>query len=292
VICKYFGGCEIVYDEYMKWQESEWAEELKDIRPKLKAINYEGDIGLLSDGVVRLAVVGSRRMSGYGASVVKSLVSGVVERGILIVSGFMYGVDQMAHNECLKAGGKTIAVLGWGLGRQLGIQDARLRERILAEGGLILSEYEDDFEAQRWSFPVRNRIVAGISRATLVVEASRGSGSLITADWAGKYGRPVLAVPGMVTSSLSQGTNDLIAEGKAQAVGEAKDVLKCLGVEVGVGVEKVEDDEMMKLLRVEPRTVDEIVRCLGWSVSRVVSVINERLISGSIREEAGRYFVQ
>src|SRR3972149_1027883 len=123
-----------------------------------------------------------------------------------VVSGFMYGVDQHAHEVCVANGGKTIAILGWGIKRPLDGTDKKLAERIISSGGLLMSEWEDQ-QATLWTFPVRNRIVAAISKDIIVVEAAVKSGSLITANIARKLKRRIWAVPGAITNRYSTGAN-------------------------------------------------------------------------------------
>lgn len=161
------------------------------------------------------AVVGSRRVSDYGRRVVEKLVPALVSSGQTIVSGFMYGVDQAAHRAAVECGGKTIAVLGWGMKEALFGEEKKLAREIVSSGGVLLSEWEWQ-AATRWTFPLRNRIVAAISQEIFVVEAAQKSGALLTADYGIKLGRKLWAVPGPVTSAVSRGTNRLIADGLAK----------------------------------------------------------------------------
>ena len=160
-----------------------------------------------------LAVVGSRKMSEYGKRVVERLVPKLVEKGIVIVSGFMYGVDSEAHWQCLRGGGKTVAVLGNGLDILYPKNNGRLYDSILNKGGLVMSEYENDFGPKKWTFPERNRIVAGLSKAVLVIEGGERSGTLITARLAAEQGKTVMVVPNPIDSLVSRGANLLIREG-------------------------------------------------------------------------------
>ncbi len=172
-----------------------------------------------------LAVVGSRRLTSYGRRATEQLVTEIAAAGITIVSGFMYGGDEAAHSSAVKAGGKTIAVMPCGIDIISPEYQKNLYNEILETGGLIISEYEKDFLPQTWSFVQRDRIVAGLSKAVLVTEASLDSGSLITANYAKKFGRKVFALPGQITSEVSKGTIKLIKEG-AEVVTEARDILK------------------------------------------------------------------
>ena len=171
-----------------------------------------------------LAVVGSRRMTTYGKQITQKLVSEIAGKGITIVSGFMYGIDATAHKTALNVGGKTIAVMPCGINIVHPEYQVKLYDEILENKGLIISEYEGDFLPTLWSYPRRNRIVAGLSKATLVIEAGEKSGSLITANLAKKFNKKVFAVPGPLTSVLSKGTSQLIKEG-ADIVTCANDVV-------------------------------------------------------------------
>ena len=152
-----------------------------------------------------LAVVGSRRMSSYGRQITEKLVGGIASRGITIVSGFMYGVDAVSHQAALEAGGRTIAVMPCGIDLIHPDYQEELYQEILKKDGLVISEYEGNFLPTLWTYPRRNRLVAGLSKAVMVVEAGEKSGSLITANFAKKLKRKIFAVPGPLTSSLSVG---------------------------------------------------------------------------------------
>jgi DNA processing protein len=152
------------------------------------------------------------------------LVGEVAGAGVAIVSGFMYGIDALAHKAALRVGGRTIAVMPCGIDLVHPAYQQGLYNEILENNGLVVSEYEGAFLPTLWSYPKRNRIVAGLCQATMVVEAGEKSGSLITANFAKKFGRKVFAVPGPLTSSVSVGIMQLIKEG-ASVVTSAKDIL-------------------------------------------------------------------
>jgi DNA processing protein len=178
-----------------------------------------------------LAVVGARACSGYGRTVTRLLAGEAAALGVVVVSGLARGIDGEAHRAALAVGGTTVAVLGCGVDRDYPAAHTELARSILAAGGLVVSEYAPGIEPAPWRFPARNRIIAGLARATVVVEARERSGALITADFALEDGREVLAVPGEVTSALSRGTNALLRLGATPAT-SAADVLEALGVEV------------------------------------------------------------
>jgi len=195
--------------------------------PRTLHIRGAGDPELLARRAV--AIVGARSCSPYGAQVARMLGRELAAAGLLVVSGLARGIDGEAHRGALEARGVTVAVLGCGIDRDYPAANAQLSRRI-EEYGLVVSEYEPGVEPAPWRFPARNRIIAGLSEAVVVVEARERSGALITADFALEEGREVLAVPGEITSSLSAGTNALLKLGATPLTGSA-DVLELLGVE-------------------------------------------------------------
>lgn len=195
--------------------------------PRALYVRGAGAVALL--GLRAVAVVGARSCSPYGAQVARMLGRELGAAGLVVVSGLARGIDGEAHRGALDAGGLTVAVLGCGIDRDYPASNAQLSRRI-EENGLVVSEYEPGVEPAPWRFPARNRIIAGLSEAVVVVEARERSGALITADFALEEGRDVLAVPGEITSSLSAGTNALLKLGAAPLTATA-DVLELLGVE-------------------------------------------------------------
>ena len=171
-----------------------------------------------------IAVVGTRRASGYGKAMAHKLAAELARHGITVVSGLAVGIDTAAHRGALSGDGMTVAVIGSGLGRLYPTENARLARKIVDSGGIIMSEFPVDARPTKWSFPQRNRIISGLSRGVVVVEAPEKSGALITARLALEQGREVFAVPGQVTSAVSRGTNRLIQDG-ARLVVNVVDIL-------------------------------------------------------------------
>ncbi|MCI5051096.1 MAG: DNA-processing protein DprA, partial [Candidatus Pacebacteria bacterium] len=181
---------------------------------------------------VFLSVIGSRKYTPYGKQAVETIIRGLAGYPIVIVSGLALGMDALAHEAALANSLKTIAVPGSGLD-DASIYPARhlnLAHRILQSGGALVSEFEPGFKANKWSFPKRNRIMAGLSHAVLVIEAENKSGTRITARLATEYNREVFSVPGSIFSSSSDGTNQLIREG-ATPVTSAQDIIDFFGFE-------------------------------------------------------------
>ena len=186
-----------------------------------------GEAKILSGRAV--GVVGARSCSPYGAQVARMLGRELAAAGLVVVSGLARGIDGEAHRGAVEAGGITVGVLGCGIDRDYPAANAQLSRRI-EERGVVVSEYEAGVEPAPWRFPARNRIIAGLCEATVVVEARERSGALITADFALEEGREVFAVPGEITSALSAGTNALLKLGAAPLT-KVEDVLEALGVE-------------------------------------------------------------
>ena len=207
----------------------------RDAYPEsLRDLDREAPAALMGRGgpapLARLAadpgvtIVGSRRGSAYGRGVARELSRMLAASGLLVVSGLALGIDTAAHRGALEVGGATVAVLGSGPDRAYPPSNRRLHARIVEEGGVVVSELPPGTGAFRWTFPARNRLMAALGRMTVVVEAARHSGSLITVDFAQALGREIGAVPGPVNSWLSDGANALLAEG-AHVIRSAEDVL-------------------------------------------------------------------
>ena len=239
-----------------------------------------------------VAVVGARACSSYGRSVARSLARDVASAGLVVVSGMARGIDGDAHRGALEGGGPTVAVLGCGVDRDYPAAHAELARRIV-EAGLVVSEYEPGIEPAPWRFPARNRIIAGLCRATLVVEARERSGALITADFALEEGREVLAVPGEITSSLSAGTNALLRLG-ATPVTCVEDVLEAYGIErAAQSAASLGPTAETILARLGDRSLtgDEVVRASGVEAGAGAAALVELELAGRVTLEDGVYRV-
>lgn len=245
--------------------------------------------GLLAGPCV--AVVGARSCSGYGAQVARTLGRDLAGAGAVVVSGLARGIDAEAHRGALEAGGATIAVLGCGIDRDYPRAHAELARRIAATG-LIVSEYPPGVEPAPWRFPARNRIIAGLSLATVVVEARERSGALITADFALEEGREVFVVPGEITSALSLGTNALLRVGAGPLLC-AEDVLAALGLEPPprpVGPEPPPAAAaVLALLRDGPDDIDALARRSGLGAEEVAAALVGLELEGLAAADGGLY---
>ena len=242
-------------------------------------------------GLPVVAIVGARSCSDYGAHVARTLARDLASAGVVVLSGLARGVDGWAHRGALEAGGSTAAVLGCGIDRDYPRAHASLAGQI-AETGLIVSEYPPGVSPAPWRFPARNRIVAGLAAATVVVEARERSGALITADLALEEGREVLAVPGEITSSLSRGTNALLRLGAA-AVTSADDVLEAIGVPPSDGREPDPPSgpaaAVLAALDAGAATADEIARTAGLDSAAAGAALTELELTGVVSGRAGVY---
>lgn len=197
---------------------------------------------LPSSDKFHVAVVGTRRPSDYGRQVAYRLAYEFASLGAVVVSGMAIGIDGAAHQGAIDAGGKTIAVLGCGIDVVYPRSHAKLREQIISNGAII-SEFPLGTMPQAWHFPVRNRIISGMTLATVVVEAPEGSGALLTADWALEQGREVFVVPGPITNPNFRGNHQLIKEG-AQVIESARDVFEVLSIPIEGTAQKVEGKQV------------------------------------------------
>ena len=275
-----------------------WSDGLNTVKPAIKNIYYKGNLDLAISKNPKLATVGTRRIKEYGGRIIEKWMSRFIDEGVIIVSGFMYGVDQKAHGECLRNGGKTIAVLGWGIDWKVSDSDVEMYEKILENDGLILSEYEGEAIPELWKFPQRNRIVVGLVDAVLVIEGAEKSGSMITAKLTKNFDKLLMAVPGPITSRVAEGTNNLIKRGEAKMVTSAEDVLREMGLgsgQMSLGFRSlIVDgrslvDPILEVLVDEPKSVDELARILRLPINEVLAKVTSLSLRGLVEERGGKY---
>lgn len=253
-------------------------------------VRADADLSVLARPAT-VAIVGARSCSSYGRAVARSLGRDLAAAGAVVVSGLARGIDGEAHRGALDGGGATVAVLGCGIDRDYPAAHRELASRIVAGGGLVVSEYEPGVEPAPWRFPARNRVIAGLCRVTVVVEARERSGALITADMALEQGRDVMAVPGEITSSLAAGTNSLLRQGAAPvtAVG---DVLEALGLTAPADERApptpVEAD-VLAAVASGPLGADDIVGATGLGVGVVAAALVELELAGRVSVDDGAY---
>jgi DNA processing protein len=244
---------------------------------------------------VHIAIVGSRNHSTYGKTVTYQIAFELAQAGITIVSGLALGIDAIAHQAALDAGGRTIAVLGCGVDIVYPPYNRGLRQQIIKSGNTLLSEFPPRSQPSRGSFVVRNRVVSGMSKGVLITEGTERSGSLITASNAANQGRDVFAIPGHINSSTAQAPLLLLKQG-AKFVTTSDDILTEYSLQDNVHHKKVraqlttEQQEIYAILEVSPQFADEIAVQLTWSIIRVMNVVSILEIEGIIGKDSdGRY---
>ncbi len=275
----------------------------KDFPPLLLEINDPPQkmriVGELPKTERYLAVVGSRKYSEYGKVVCEKLIEGLAGHSITIVSGLALGMDAIAHRSALRAGLPTIAVPGSGLDEKVlyPTTNRNLAKEILEKGGALLSEFPDDYRPHLYSFGQRNRIMAGMCHATLIIEAELKSGTLITSKYATEYNRDVLTVPNSIFSKTSEGPHMLLRLG-AVPITQSSDIVSALGLEVHDNLFdqynkqrdysdcSSDEHEVIELLS-QPLSRDEIIRQLGKPVYAVQTVLAIMEIKGLIEESLG-----
>jgi DNA processing protein len=244
-----------------------------------------------------IAVVGSRKLTPYGESVADTVSEDLASMGFTVVSGMARGVDTLAHKGALKAGGRTIAVLGSGPDVPYPPENRSLMERI-TRSGCIISEFPPGAPPDKENFPRRNRLISGLSLGVLVVEAASDSGALITARYAIEQGREVFAVPGNITSSISEGTNALIKKG-AVLTRKADDIVEELAPVLKGFIkskEKIkieitdEEKQICILLSGEPKQIDVLSRESGFPASRVLGILLGLELKGAVKQITGKRF--
>ena len=268
--------------------DNRYPESLKKIDNPPFVLYMKGAIS--PDDDLAIAVVGTRKMTGYGGQVTESLVTELVGAELTIVSGLARGIDSMAHRAALKAGGRTIGVLACGLDIVYPPENVSLVKEIIDGHGAVISEFPLGMQPMPGSFPARNRIISGLALGTVVIEAPRKSGALITARHAAEQGREVFAIPGPVTSPNAAGPSHLIKMG-AKLVFNVEDILDELNIESRirkqelkqVASENPEEETILSLIKDEAKHIDEIVRQSGFDPGKVASIMSLMEIKGKVK---------
>jgi DNA processing protein len=251
-----------------------------------------------------LGVVGTRAPTQYGRRAAATIVRELVAANLTVVSGLALGIDSVAHEACLEAGGRTVAVLGCGIDRVYPGSNRGLTERIMDRGGALVSEFPMSLEPLKFNFPRRNRIISGLSAGVLVVEAGRKSGSLITASYALQQGRDVFAVPGSIFSDKSIGTHGLLRSGatpvrSAAEILDAIQVLTSLPAQPGntaaaFPAQLLNEEECVVLSAIgdSPLRFDQLAESTGTAVTDLFDILLNLELKGAIKQLAGQQFVR
>lgn len=270
--------------QYLEHNGNRFPQLLREISSPPKGLYFLGNIPELP----MVAIVGTRRPTKYGEEITYALARDLAKSGFCVVSGLALGIDSVVHRAVLDAGGLTLAVLGCGLDKPYPRSNSGLFRRIIDSGGAVVSEYANGTEPYKSNFPARNRIIAGLSLATIVTEADAKSGSLITANFAISANRMLMAVPGNTTSPRSAGPNNLIKSG-AFLVTNAADVLANLGFEnpnlfrIKPKADSEEEAMIMNLLSEKSLTTQQIIDETQLDAVSIASIISLMEITGKIR---------
>lgn len=282
---------------FVSKEQLEFPEKVRHIHNAPYALYYVGK--LPDENRKTVAIVGARTRSAYGSQVASELAKTLAQKGIQVVSGLARGIDRDAHQGALDGGGDTYAVLGCGANVCYPSENKYLYHKMIENGGII-SEYPPGTQPASGRFPARNRIIAGLSHCTVVVEAKEKSGSLITADFAMEQGRDVYAVPGRISDSLSQGCNRLIKQG-AGALISIEDFLSDLEVLTEINYTQMdfrknllEKDESLvySLTDFRPIGVATLVEKTGISISRLLEILEKLESLGLIKETFTNYYIR
>lgn len=270
--------------------DSRYPEILKLINDPPAQLYYSGNIELLSNRCI--SIVGSRKATKYGLETAQKMAGKIGDAGFTVVSGMADGIDTAAHRGAFNTAGGTVAVLGCGIDMEKSERRSRTLERISGRG-LVISEYPNGYPASKYTFPRRNRIISGLSAATVVVEAGFNSGSLITAELAAEQGRCVYAVPGNITSGASLGTNKLIKDGAVPVV-SINDILIDAGVYNNEETDRLGKDEKLIydiLLQNGEMRLEQLCDMAGRRKSLVSSIVTILEIKGLVFTSYGKIFI-
>jgi DNA processing protein len=272
--------------------KKEWPELLLEVPAKTRPKQLYASGSLPPADALIVAIVGTRHPTAYGKDAAYEIARTLAKKRIVIASGMALGIDSIAHRAALETGTPTIAVLGSGIDESVLYpkENVELAKQIVASGGALISEYKSDQKPELWTFPQRNRIIAGIAKAIVVIEAGEKSGALITARFATEYNRDVFALPGQMYSKQSKGTNALIKQG-AQPITSCDDILNALGIEPSVQEQNSYDanPEEQKILDAldEELPIDEIIKRTSLRANLVIALTSSLEIRGIIKGIGG-----
>jgi len=279
----------------LTWQDEAYPQRLKEIDQPPPVLYVRGEY--LPDDLFAVSIVGTRRVTPYGRQITEELASFLAANGLTVISGLARGVDSIAHQTALKAGGRTIGILGSGVDRIYPPENRALAKKMM-EHGAIISDYAPGTPPEASNFPPRNRIIAGLSLAVVVVEAGETSGALITAEFAAEQGREVFAVPGSILAPQSKGTNKLIQQGALPLL-SITDLMQALDI-TRVGKQKsarkimpgdATEARLLDVLGNEPLHVDEIRNQSELPIEKVSAALALMELKGMVRQVGGMNYV-
>ncbi len=281
--------------QVLTWEDEDYPTRLRDVDNAPPVLYLRGEI--CSDDDWAVAIVGTRRATSYGRQVAEKIAREMAHHGVTVVSGMARGIDGVAHRAALDAGGRTIAVLGCGVDRVYPPEHRRLAEDIRSQGALV-SDYAPGTPPEGRNFPPRNRIIAGLSLATVVVEAGKRSGALITSDFALEQGREIFAVPGNVIAPQSRGTNRLIQQG-AHPLLDPKEILEVLDLTMITEQRQARtvlpsnptEAQIFDVLGYESMHVDEIRAQTSLPIEDVTATLAMMELKGMVRKVGGMRYM-
>jgi len=265
---------------------------LKELSSPPKKLYIRGNKEILNNDSI--AIVGSRKPTAYGKSALADIAEEIVAAGVQIISGMAFGIDALAHRTALNAKVPTIAILGSGLNDESIYPQTNLglAREILSSGGALISEYPPNTEVKPYHFVVRNRIISGMSRAVVVIEAGEKSGSTITGNHALSQHRQLYAVPGSIYSPLSKGTNWLLSEG-AQPATSGQEILE----KVSLDYQKINDKDqeelflIRKTIKKAPKTLSQIQFATKFPTKKLLTLLTRLELGGQIRRLSGQLYI-
>jgi DNA processing protein len=271
----------------LTWEDEKYPRRLKEIEQPPPVLYLRGDLRLEDEWAV--AVVGTRRITVYGRQVAEEVSGTLARNGVTVVSGLARGVDAVAHQAAIQAGGRTLAVLGSGVDRLYPPENQHLAEQIISQGAVI-SDYPLGTPPEGPNFPPRNRIISGLSLAVIVIEANLDSGAMITATFAAEQGRELFAVPGSILAPQSRGANRLIRDG-ARLLLDPQEVLEVLDLQQATAQQTARqilpgdpvEAQLYQALGSEPQHVDDIRSKTGMSIEKVSSTLALMELKGMVR---------
>lgn len=276
------------------WTDDDYPRLLREVPAPPPVLYYRGQ--LVETDSVAVAIVGTRKVTAYGREMTHRIAYDLAQAGVTIVSGLALGVDGVAHRAAIEAGGRTLAVLGSGIDVIYPGTHRDLARRI-EEQGAVITDYPPGTKPDRFNFPPRNRIISGLSRGVVVIEAPERSGALITVDFAAEQGRDAFAVPGPVHAPASAGCLRILREG-ATLVRSAEDILEDLHIrplesvptEQAVLPLSPEERRLLSVLTSQPQHIDDLAEALGQSVSDVSGELMMLELQGSVQSTGGGYY--
>lgn len=289
---QFIRNCENEKIKIITFYDEEYPKLLKEIDLPPIVLYCKGDVSLLNSKC--FSIVGTRRISRYGADTTKSFANALSRAGLTIVSGLADGVDTVAHTQTLESGGKTIAVLGCGLNEIYPQANTNLAHNIM-EKGLVVSEYKPNEKPQTYYFPQRNRIIAGLSVGLLITEATEKSGSMHTKNFALEYGRDLFAVPGRITDIYSYGTNKIIKNLQSSMVLSPSDIINYYGLnEILEKKQAIQvdfnDEIVLSLISADELHYEEILSKSGMEPKKLNTILTRLELKGLVKKLSGNFY--